>query len=398
MTATTPPPMHKLTLQSAWATLHRRCDIALDALVTGPHWKSKALLFIMVLTLFRAFPSYDALNWTYVRATWQNVQPLLDHPLADPAKLPGSALDPRLVNLTFRRTVLVLARLLHLGEAALLILFGLLGVLLLWEALAVTYAVTASKRTAVFLCLGAACIWPGEAAFHDLRGGYFDAAGLCLLVLALSRSSMLMIAGCVFLAAWTDERALIASYFVYLFFVARSPCAGIRKAILGKPGAVIAAWVGYFVTRAYYTATHSLTATSGGIGLSTFFQQANVIPLGIWTGLEGLWLIVFCGICAMIVQKRYLFAASFGGVLSVLMLSALAITDVTRTVSYCFPAVFVAISFLAESAPMKQVEKLTMIAGLVSFLVPTYYVQGSTGFWWLYPLPVHVIRWLSMAG
>ena len=398
MTATPPPPTHNSALQSAWAALCRRCDIALDALVTGPRWKSRALLFILAVTLFRAFPSYDALSWTYVKATWHNVQPLLDHPLANPAKLPGSAVDPRLGNLTFRPTVLVLAHILHIGEAGLLILFGLAGILLLWEVLAITYAVTASRRTAVFLCLGAACIWPGEAAFHDLRGGYFDAAGLCLLLLALSRSSMLMIASCVFLAAWTDERALIASFFVYLFFVARSLHAGIRKGILGKPGAVIAAWVIYFVTRAYYTMTHSLTVTSGGVGLSTFFQQANVFPLGIWTGLGGLWLIVFCGICAVLVQKRYLLAASFCCVLSVLMLSALAITDVTRTVGYCFPAVFVAISLLAESAPMKQVEKLAMIAGLISLLVPTYYVQGSTGLWWLYPLPVHVIRWLSMAG
>jgi hypothetical protein len=93
-------------------------------------------------------------------------------------------------------------------------------------------------------------------------------------------------------------------------------------------------------------------------------------------------------------QKRYWITVCFCGVLGLLMASAAAITDVTRTMSYGLPAVFLAISLLARGEPVGRLEKLALLSAAISFATPTYYVQGSSGFWWIYPLPIQLVRWL----
>ncbi len=350
---------------------------AIDRILSGPYWKLKALCTVVAIALFRAFPSYDALASDFHRGTWRDVQIKFDHPLIDTSRIftPGSHES----KLTFRLTVPILAHVFHLGETGLLILFALAGLVLLYLVLKVVFTLKGSKRAALFVCLATACAWPGEAAFHELRGGYYDALALCLLVAACATSSSLLTAALVFLAAWTDERALIASSFVFLFYVRR-----------GKPAAVVVAAAAYLGARAYLTATHSYTIVTSGIGLSVLSQQAKMIPLAIWSGLSGAWILVALGAVALFREKRYLATAGFGGALAVMIAASLAVADMTRSMAYCLPAVFVALTVLNP----KQIEKLCAIAAAISLLVPSYYLEGSTGFFWLYPLPVQIWRWL----
>jgi hypothetical protein len=376
-----------------WQEVARRSDRVLDRVLRGSYWKSKALIVILTLTLFRAFPSYDALRWPYVQTTWRDIQPLLEHPWADPGKFRTAQEDVRLNNLRFRRTVPVLARLLNLGRTGLLFTFALAGIVLLLGTLHTVEQVTFSRKAAFFVCLAVACAWPGEAAFHDLRGGYFDAAALCLLVAATAVSSPLFAGLCVFLAAWTDERALLASGFVLLFAISRGPAMDWRGMLRGKPVAVIAAWTAYLISRVWLTQADSLAATNGGVGLATLVQQFNAVPLGIWTGLGGCWILVACAMVSGVLQRRYWITVGFCGLLGVLMMSAAAITDVTRTMSFALPVVFLAVSLLGRGEGVERIERLALWSGAISFAIPTYYVQGSSGFWWIYPLPVQLVRW-----
>jgi hypothetical protein len=376
-----------------WASLAHGADRVLGRILSGSHWKSKALGVILLLTLFRAFPSYDALRWQYVETTWRDVQPLLEHPLIDPGKLAAAGQDARLINLRFRRTVPVLAYLLHLGRTGLMLLFALAGVVILFAALHTVEQVTASRRAAFFVCLAVACAWPGETAFHELRGGYYDAVALCFLVLALAVTSPVVSGACVFLAAWTDERALLASALVLLFAISRSEAGGWRGVLSGKTAAVLVAWAAYFASRVWLVSVQPLATTSGGLGLSTFIEQFNAAPLGTWTGLGGCWILTGCGIVSGLLQRRRWMTLCFCGVLGLLVASAAAITDVTRTMSFALPAVFLAVSLLARGEKVRRIEKLALLSAAVSFAIPTYYVQGSSGFWWIYPLPVQLVRW-----
>jgi hypothetical protein len=380
-------PSEESALAFAGQQFQRRVDNLAGWLLSGPRWKVKALAAILTLTLLRAFPSYDALRWPYVQATWRNVEPLLEHPLTNPAALPQAAVDARLRNLAFRRTVLVVARCLRLGETGLLILFAAAGIASLYGVLAIVDSVV-SRKSALFVCLAAACAWPGEAAFHDLRGGYFDAVALAFLIGALWTPWPPAAACCIFFASWTDERALIASAFVLLLAAARGAS---RAKLLAAPFA----WAAYLATRYMLASAESIPTTSGDIGLATLRQQANAIPLGVWTGLGGCWLLLMGALCSAIVRRRYALAASFCAILAVLIASGMAITDITRTVAYCFPAVPASLALLAQSEPRDRIEKLAATSAWLSFIFPTYYVQGSTGFWWLYPLPLQIVRWLT---
>jgi hypothetical protein len=176
----------------------------------------KALFAVGAISLFRAFPNYDALRTIFSETTWRNVQVKFDHPMADTSRIfaPGSHES----NLTFRLTVPILAHIFHLHRAEVLICFAFVGFVLLYLVLKVAFTLSASKRVALFVCLSTACTWPGEAAFHELRGGYYDALALCLVLAACATSSSIVTAALLFLAAWTDERALVASLFVLLLY------------------------------------------------------------------------------------------------------------------------------------------------------------------------------------
>jgi hypothetical protein len=164
--------------------------------------------------------------------------------------------------------------------------------------------------------------------------------------------------------------------------------------LVGKPAAVVVAIAAYLATRGYLTATHSYVHAASGIGLSILLQQANVIPLAIWTGLSGSWVFVFLGLLALFVQKRYWAGAGFCAALIGIIVASLAVADVTRSMAYCLPAVFVALAALNGSEGVKQMEGMAAISATISVLVPTYYLEGNAGLWWLYPLPIQIARWL----
>jgi hypothetical protein len=374
-----------------YGTLRSRIDAGIDRILSGPNWKWKALCAVVALSLFRAFPNYDALQTNFFETKWRDVQIKFDHPMVDTSRIfPPESHESKL---TFRLTVPILAHVFHLHRAGVLIFFAFAGVVLLYLVLKVAFTLSASKRVALFICLTTACTWPGEVAFHELRGGYYDALALCLLVAACATSSSLLTATFLFLAAWTDERALIASSFVFLLYASNNTN-GIRRFLMGKPAAVVVAAAAYLGIRAYLTATHSYGLAASGVGLSVLSQQTNVIPLAIWTGLGGSWILVVLGLVALFLQKRYLAAAGFCGALVGMIVASLAVTDVTRSMAYCLLAVFVALAALNSSEGVKQIEKLAAISAMISLLVPTYYLEGNAGLWWLYPLPMQIVRWL----
>ena len=383
-------PAESRTVERLYQRLRIRISAGIDRLLSGPYWKLKALFGVLAISLFRAVPNYDALGTFFFAAKWRDAQVKFDHPLIDTSRtFPAGSHES---NLTFRLTVPMLAHVFHLHQAGLLIFFACVGIVLLYLVLKVAFTLSASKRVALFVCLSTACTWPGEAAFHELRGGYYDALALCLLVAACATSSSLLAGALLFLAAWTDERALIASSFVFLLYAYKD--AGIRRFLAGKPAAVVVAIAAYLGTRAYLASSHSYLHAASGVGLSVLSQQTNVIPLAIWTGLGGSWILVVLGLLALFLKKRYLAAATFSAALVGMIVASLAVADVTRSMAYCLPAVFVALAALNSSEGVKQIEKLAAISGVISFLVPTYYLEGNAGLWWLYPLPIQIVRWL----
>ncbi|HTW66837.1 MAG TPA: hypothetical protein VME17_19590 [Bryobacteraceae bacterium] len=371
---------------------YQRFGGGIDRLVAGPYWKLRALCAVVALALFRAFPNYDVLDTNFFQTKWRDVQVKFDHPLIDMSRIFSAGSHES--KLTFRLTVPVLAHVLHLHEVGLLIVFAIAGVALLYLVLKMAFALTGNKRVALLVCLATACAWPGEAAFQELRGGYYDALALCLLLGACAARSSLLVGALVFLAAWTDERALLAASFVFLLYVYEST-GDIRSWLAGKPAAVIVGAAAYLASRESLTVAQSYTLATSGVGFAVLARQVNVIPIAIWSGLAGCWILVCFGALALFRQRRYFFSWVFCAAMAGMIVASLAVVDVTRSMAYCLPALLVTLAALGKSENVKRLEKLAAISAAISFLVPTFYLEGSTGLWLLYPLPIQIARWMG---
>ncbi len=84
-------------------------------------------------------------------------------------------------------------------------------------------------------------------------------------------------------------------------------------------------------------------------GPGFILKYFNMIPMGIWTGFEGLWLLVIGALVVLIRQKKVIFAGLFFVCLAGMLWVAHSALDISRGMVYCFPALFVAIRILAES-------------------------------------------------
>lgn len=374
-----------------------RFEAGVDRLFATRHWKIRAVLAILTISLFRAFPSYGALRTPFVAMTWASAEVKFAYPMADMGRIFAAGTHES--NVTYRLTVPAIAHGLHLDQTGLLVLFAIAGVALLYLLLQVVFSISGSKRVALFIALATSCVWPGIAAFHELRGGYYDAVALCLIVGAFaSNSSAVVSAALVFLTAWTDERALMGGAFLLLFYVmrgdeGRGSVASSRRSV----AAVSAGMAAYVGIRLWLAASYSYAGgggATGGIGFGELAHQIHRVPLAIWSGLGGCWFLVVLAVFVLFQQKRFLAASAFCGLLVAATGTALLVVDMTRGMAYCLPSVFVALAIL-RNVGHRRLERMAVAIGAVSLVVPTLYLEGGSGLWWLHSLPVQVVHWLS---
>ena len=328
---------------------------AFGSIVSGRFWKAKSLVAVLALAMLHAFPAYDAVRSEFVESTWRSVQVKFDHPFTDMAKaFPPASHEGKL---TFRMTVPLLARTFHLGLRGILLFNGCLGVLLLYQVLALAHRLTADRTVAFWVCLAIACAWPGQTAFHEFRGGYYDAAALCALMLAMSARSAVAAWIWAFLAAWTDERSLVALPLVLT--------------VSSHRAALLAAGGGYVLAR-IALATSYATPTEG-IGLTVFLAQIATVPLGVWTGLGGGWILAAGSLIALLWRRELHMAAVLAAAFGPVILTAALVTDITRSAAYCLPGVFAALSILNGG---RRLRTPAIVGASLSFLIPSYYVEG----------------------
>lgn len=365
-------------------------------------------LVALVAALFVSFPSYEKLLDDESAKAWEPILQQFESPLTGISELlaegergTGSHASKK----TFRLTVPVVGHFLGLGILGALVLQFVAGVLLFYFAADIVHRSTGDRSTALFATLAVGFSSPGIASFVDL-GGFFDGVALFFLAAAIRADRPLWIGTSVFLAAWTDERALIASSLVLLYHSIRAenrdaqegagPDETFRITFL-RPAtlAVVGAWIGYFALRFSLAFSLGLETATGGVGLGVFLDQVNMIPMGVWSGLEGGWLLVALAILALVVERRFALLAAFLFFLGVVVAVALSVVDVTRSMTYALPALFVAIRILARVDRRSQVRLYSALACLVSLAWATYGAGGPTTIWWHYPLPVQIARWIT---
>lgn len=351
----------------------------LEHLTSGKRWVLKATALLFALSMFFHFPSYNYLtgylNGTELNPRWDAFKQQRDHPFTPVTHKVGSHQE----KIAFRLTVPCMARIAQLGPVGVYAVQVVLGLIMIAMVLSLCERIT-GDRTASLLCAGGIVFtYAGSAAFFDVWG-LFDAFAYFFLIMALTLRQPAAIAGAIFLACFTDERALIAAPLVLLFHLTSTYDANgttRSRTSMARSIACAVAVVAYLVTRWMLADAFGLRTGTGNIGIQTFFKEMDQVAWGLWSGLEGQWLVVAAFFIVLWTALDRWKSLTWVLALGLVSCSAVMVWDVTRSMAYGFVVLFPAIAYLAPRLGLPKLRVLLFFACLVSLLHPMYFTFGQ---------------------
>jgi len=263
------------------------------------------------------------------------------------------------------------------------------GILLFYISSKVLKEITKDNFISFVISLALSFIYAGKVSFLELRGA-FDGFALFFLLLALYKKNVLLITLSVFITSLTDERGLIACSFVFLYWYIHDSNST-RKFFTKQTVSVILGGVIYLIARLSLAHFFGLKTQSAGIGLKVLASNLNLIPLGIWHGLEGFWIVLFIALITLIFKKEKLTLLLFlSSAICVVLVSCL-VSDITRSAAFLFPGIFVALKILIDNDSILFNRKIALLTLICCFIYPAYFSGGGYRIEWTYPLPVRFI-------
>ena len=251
---------------------------------------------------------------------------------------------------------------------------------------------TSRRDIATAATVTVALTYAGVTAFTEMTGN-FDAVALAFLAGAIATRRWPLIGLFTFLAGWTDERAIVASAFVLAAHLVLSDRRGVAVLRDAAVLAVIGGLAAHALTRVFITIRYNLEQPSN-FGGNHFSDGLNLLPIGLWTGLEGLWLVVAAGAAALVRQRRLGGLVALLAGLTAVGIGGIAVVDITRSMAYLLPASLVSIAALARFSP-ESLTVLSRTALFLSLVWPVYYAGGTKTVYWIYPLPLQLVRHLT---
>jgi len=286
-----------------------------------------------------------------------------------------------LAKMSFRLAVPLLARGLHLSLAQLLALQVLAGFAVFYRVAGLLEASLHDRVAAALLTLGLSFTYFGYEYTYDLSG-YFDGLGYAALVLAIGTRRWLVIFGLVLAGGFVDERVLAASTLLVFWYGTQQhgwQVPGLLRFGLTRPAtAVYAAWLAYAGLRLALAWRYGLHTPGGLVGVSALLHSAwhELLALGLVTGLSSYWLPVVLAVALLLFQRRYgvlaLLLASFVPILG----SALAVTDITRSLAFGMPVAFISLDLLGRYTTLAERRYLALVVVFFALLIPAYFTTG----------------------
>lgn len=295
-------------------------------------------------------------------------------------------------NAMFRITVPLIARAFQLNLKGTLVLQFATGIMIFYLTAKLVERETRDRLVAFYVTFLVGVIYPGTAAFLETRY-YFDSFAYLFLLSAMWIKSPPLISFSCLLAFFTDERALIASGFVFLWWVLQSSgkTPAFKSWFNPRSLAVAITLPVYILVRFYLAHKFQIQTWSESHSEFLLFDQLNNSISGIWSGLEAGWLLVGLAMLALALKRRWLLLISFIIVISVQVVAALSVVDITRSMGYLLPGLLLAV-FVLHEAREKNMLKWVQIAAFASLLAINYGIGGKSSIWMFYPLPAQLLR------
>lgn len=356
----------------------------IDTLLKYRYWHLYTALFVAIVILFITVPSYFPLTKAaHPCSSCVNFQEKInraDH-LFKPTHYPDG---DHMAKTQFRLTIPVIAWATGIrSKAGIFAIQEAFGLLFLILTCLFTFRITGDKVIAAITTLSFGFLYAGKAAFADTQG-FTDSFAFCFLLIALyTRSIPLMIIS-LLAAYFTDERAIVSSLILAVFFLTEylniNNSKLVWKAVFkSKLFYILISWTACFIIRYYLHKAYGLYTPSSG---------ASVINLNIWgyvfwEGLKGFWLIVLGAVAYLAGTRRWFILLLTIGSMVIMLLVTTMVADVTRSVAYIFPVIFLALYFLQKGATLFQIRKLVLLVSIICFLcTDNFYIVGQPQFFY----------------
>lgn len=276
----------------------------------------------------------------------------------------------------FRLTVPVIMKICHLSPAGVLFLQFIIGFFLFVYGYKLSFKIIKDTVSATFITAGLAFLYFGRTSFYDIDHTWFDGFAYFFIIIAMYSNNFFVIIISSFLASWTDERAFVSLFIVLLFHQLKGEI--FYKELyfkhlfkLNKESiAVLSTIILYLTIRqilSFYFNMHTPTEGANYIVLKTTLP---LIPIGIWTFLEGFWLLYILSFAYSLKEKNYLFSIVFLILIIVFTVISGCVTDITRSGSYLVPVIFILLIYLQNHQSTSDFRLVSFFCFITSFLFP----------------------------
>ena len=324
-------------------------------------------VFICILTLFFSMPPFDSV---IVDSTWEAIfQQIKDpfHPIEAPAWSHNS-------KLTFRLFPVFLGKLLFLNKTGFIVLSYVVGLFIIYLSHKLFFRGLGDKYKAFLLTLSFAFIYAGKMSFLEFRG-IFDGLALFMLLLGLYSRNWLVLYFCILFSAFTDERALITSGFIFIYLFSINATFKNKQLV-----SIVLAWFSYFLLRYLLITIYGFNTSTGGISMSILALNFEYFPISLYSSLEGFWLFIFLFLLNLYKKNRIIFYMHILMIL-VYLLACYLVIDISRSIAYLSILIFTSISFIQNNQSTFLSTRNCTIILILSFIFPTYIIGGNQITW-----------------
>jgi hypothetical protein len=351
----------------------------LEKFTGAKNWKIKFSLICFGLVLFFSFPPYENFITRNQHDTWEIVLKQIDNPLVQYSQdKPESHNAKR----TFRLFVPTVCKVFHVKNIYIIYFLQLtIAIVFFYLVISITYRITDDKISALLVSLAFSFTYVGQVGVLDMFAKFDGIAITCLLAAMYFNRPLLIFLFCS-AAAWTDERGLIASSLIFIWWKAQEAengDFGFRRFVVPERNsmAVIFAGLSYLLLRFYLQNEYDLTTVESGVGLSIFFNQLNMVPFGVWSAFEGLWIMIILALMSLLYKKNYalFFLTAIASLASVGV--SFLVLDITRSMIYCLPLFFISIQVLSKTETHDFFRNQALLCLLICVIVPTYFAEGA---------------------
>lgn len=258
-----------------------------------------------------------------------------------------------------------------------------------------------NKVPLTWLLLGLCFTFLGKIFFWDTYA-YFDAYALLFLSLSLYTPSPVLIFLYLSLAFWTDERSMVASALVGLWWFMADDPSEKHAAYFGKFARVpsprhwaIALALGVTFGLRWLLATQygrpSVTSITQIIAEAKFTliktRLIELIPFVSVSSFESYWVYVTGAVVVLGLNRERWAAAFYLLAISASFGVSFLVYDMTRSIMYAFPALFIGIRIMARELPTKVFQRLALGVLFAAALYPTYYLSH-----YIWPFFARIVR------